>query len=501
MNQTYEKLQKHIDKSMAYQTALTLMQWDLETLAPEESMNYTAKVIGLLSGEEFKSIINDEVKQLLEALSQTKEQETLDFNQKSIVKALKKSYEQMQHIPPEEYQAYEELTAKASAIWAKAKESNSFEAFRPTLEEIISYQKKFAGYRNQKGDKLYNIVLNDNEEGFSMEKLDTFFDKIKAAIIPLLKEVSAKQDLIDKSYNSLHYDKDKQLHFAKYISEYVGYDFKKGVLAESAHPFTTHLHNHDVRITTHLYENNLESSIFSVIHESGHGIYEMYVDDAITLTPVGQGASMGIHESQSRFYENIVGRSEAFWTPLYETLQETFPEQLKNISLEHFIKGINKAQPSLIRTEADELSYSLHIIIRYEIEKLLFEDKIKVADLPKVWNDKYREYLGIESETDRDGVLQDIHWSGGMFGYFPSYALGSAIAAQLYYYMKSVMPLETYLKEGNLVPVREFLNNAIHKYGATKNTNELLMDLMQEELNADYYIKYLKEKYTKLYNL
>jgi carboxypeptidase Taq len=501
MSQTYEKLKQHIDKTMAYRTALTLLHWDLETSAPEESMNNTAKVIGLLSVEELKSFINEEVRQLLEELSQPKEQELLDFNQKAIVKALKKSYEQMEHIPPEEYQAYEELTAKSSAIWAKAKETNSFEDFKPALTDILGYQKKFAGYRSKEGDKLYDILLNDYEEDFSTEKLDTFFNKIKAAIIPLLKDIAAKQDFIDKSYNSLHYDKETQLNFAKYVSEYVGYDFKKGVLAESAHPFTTHLHNHDVRITTHIYENNLESSIFSVIHESGHGIYEMYVDDAITLSPVGQGSSMGIHESQSRFYENIIGRSQAFWTPLYPKLQESFPEQLKNVTLEQFVNGINKSVPSLIRTEADELSYSLHIIIRYEVEKMLFEDKIKVEDLPTVWKQKYKEYLGIEPETDSNGVLQDIHWSCGMFGYFPSYALGSAIAAQLYYYMSSVMPIETYLKEGNLVPIREFLNNAIHKYGATKNTNELLMELMNEELNADYYIKYLTEKYTKLYNL
>lgn len=501
MNKTFEQLMKQIDKVMAFQAALTLFQWDAETLSPEESMDFTVKTIGILSNEYFTNMINNDVKQLLNNLSEEKEQEELDFNQKAIVKKLKKSYEEMEHIPPEEYQAYEELTAKASGIWAKAKTNNCFDEFAPSLEEIISYQKKFANYRNEAGLNPYDILLNDFEEGFQSEQLDLFFEKVKHAVIPLLKEVTKKNNSIDKSYNEKIFEIDKQKEFSNYISQYVGYDFKKGVIAESSHPFTTNLHNHDVRITNHFHTNNLESAIFSIIHESGHGIYEMNVDDAITQTPVGGGTSMGMHESQSRFFENVIGRSEAFWKPIFPKLKETFSEQLKDVSLEQFIKGINKAAPSLIRTEADELSYPLHVIIRYEIEKMIFNDEITVADLPKVWNEKYQDYMGITPENDSEGVLQDIHWSGGSFGYFPSYAIGSAIAAQIYFHMNSIMPLEQYLEEGNLTPIREYLSNHIHKYGATKTTNEILKDMMQEELNADYYVKYLTEKYTKLYEL
>lgn len=486
---------------MAFQAALTLFEWDAETLAPEESMEYTSKTIGILSNEFFTSLINDEVKKLIRKLSDDKEQETLDFNQKAIVKEIKKSIEELEHIPPEEYQAFSELTAKASGIWSRAKSKKSFADFSETLDEIIMYRKKFAGYRAKDKEKLYDILLNDFEEGFNMEKLDEFFGKIKEAVIPLLKEVTKKKDTIDKSYNHSFYDIAKQKEFCNYVSGYVGFDFNRGVIAESAHPFTTNLHNHDVRITNHFHEDNLESAIFSIIHESGHGIYEMHIDDAITQTPVGTGTSMGMHESQSRFFENVIGRSEAFWKPLFPKLNETFPEQLKEVTLEHFIKGINKAAPGFIRTEADELSYSLHIIIRYEIEKMIFADELKTEDLPKVWNEKYKEYMGIEPENDANGVLQDIHWAGGSFGYFPSYAIGSAIAAQIYYHMNSIMPIDEYLTKGNLTPIREYLNNHIHKYGKTKNTNEILKDMMDEELNADYYVKYLTEKYNKLYNL
>lgn len=501
MSQAYTKLCEYIEKNLAFREALTLFEWDNETLAPESAAENTSKAIGVISGEYFGSLINDEVKELLAVLSTEEEEKNLDFNQRAIIKNLKKSYEQMEFIPPAEYRAYRELISMASGIWARAKNKKSFEDFAPTLEEIINYQKKFASYRKKDDKKLYNILLDDYEEGFTMEKLDIFFEKTKASLVPLLKKVTEKKDMIDKTFNARIYDKEKQLAFARFISSYVGFDYSRGVLAESAHPFTTNLHNHDVRITTHIHPDNLESSIFSVIHESGHGIYEMNIDDAITLTPVGGGTSMGIHESQSRFFENMLGRSEAFWIPVYPKLQEYFPDQLNDITLEQFLAGINKSEPGLIRTEADELTYSLHVIIRYEIEKMIFEENVPVKDLPNIWNQKYKEYLGLEPLNDGEGILQDIHWSGGSFGYFPSYALGSAISAQLYSHMAKIMPIEEYLQAGNLAPIVDYLKEHIHKYGATKNTSELLQGMMQEDLNADYYVAYLTEKYTKLYQL
>ncbi|HEX3077258.1 MAG TPA: carboxypeptidase M32 [Lachnospiraceae bacterium] len=499
MSKTFEELQPYLDKCMAFQTALTLLSWDNETLAPEESMQYTAKMIGIISDEWFKTMINDDVRGLITKLEE--EKDSLDDKEKAILKDLKKTYEAMENIPPEENKEYSELTAISGNIWQKAKTDNNYPDYAPTLEKIINFQKKFAGYRVKNNEKLYDILLNDYEEGFTTEKLDEFFGKIKAEIVPLIKTVADKKDMIDKEYNFLNFDVEKQKQFGNFLAEYIGFDFKKGVIAESEHPFTTNLHNHDVRITTHYYENNLESSIFSIIHEGGHAIYEMGVADELTQTPVGGGASMGMHESQSRFFENVIGRSEEFWTPIYPKLQETFPEQLKDVSLEKFILGINKSVPSLIRTESDELTYTLHIIVRYEIEKMIFEGKVDVMDLPKLWNQKYEEYLGVTPENDKVGILQDVHWSMGSLGYFPSYALGNAIAAQIYYHIKSVMPFEQYLKDGNLAPIREYLGEHIHKYGATKNTNEFLKEMMNEELNADYYVQYLKEKYTKLYQL
>jgi carboxypeptidase Taq len=501
MSKTFEKLQPLLDKSMALQTARNLFEWDDQTTAPFEAAEYTSKVIGILSDEYMKSMVNDDVRKLLKKLQDEKEQEELTDTEKAIVKELGKTYEQLESIPPEEYRAFNELTSVSNRKWTKAKKDNRYEDFAPYLKKVIEYKKKFARYRVKGDKKPYEVLLGDYEECFMIKELDNFFDQMKEEIIPLLKEVSKKAETVDKSYNYLKYDIDKQREFCKYLSGYVGFDFNRGVIAESAHPFTLQLHNHDVRITDRYMEDNLESAMFSIIHETGHAIYEMNIDDAITQTLVGGGASMGMHESQSRFYENVIGRSREFWEPIYGKLVDTYPDNLSNIDLDHFIKGINKAAPNLIRTEADELSYCIHIIIRYEIEKMIFQDEVEVEDLPKVWNQKYQEYMGISPSTDTEGILQDTHWSWGEFGYFPSYAIGTAVASQIHCCMMEKMPLNQYLKEGNLTPVREFLRDNIHKFGAVKNTNEILKDVCGEEFMPDYYIKYLKDKYTKLYEL
>lgn len=501
MSKTFEKLQPYLDKSMALQTARNLFEWDEQTTAPFEAAEYTSKVLGILSDEYMKSLINDDVRKLIKKLQEDKEQDSLTETEKSIVKELVKTYEQLESIPPEEYRAFNELSSVSNRKWAKAKKDNKYEDFAPYLEKVIEYKKKFAGYRAKGDKKPYEVLLGDFDECFMIKDLDEFFDKVKDEIIPLLKDVSKKAETIDKSYNYLKYDIQKQKEFCKYLSGYVGFDFNRGVIAESAHPFTMQLHNHDVRITDRYMEDNLESGMFSIIHESGHAIYEMNIDDAITQTLVGGGASMGMHESQSRFYENIIGRSKEFWEPIYDRLVNTYPENLNNISLDHFIKGINKAAPSLIRTEADELSYCIHIIVRYEIEKMIFNNEVDVKDLPKVWNEKYQEYMGISPSNDSEGILQDTHWSWGEFGYFPSYAIGTAVASQIHATMKDKMPIEDYLKQGNLTPIREFLRDSIHKYGAVKNTNEILKEVCGEEFNPDYYVQYLKDKYEKLYEL
>lgn len=501
MSQKFEQLQPYLDKSYALRAALTMLSFDNSTIAPKEAIEFTAKAIGLLSMESYNTLINPEVKLLLEELQKAEEQEKLGVNEKAIVKDLDKTFKDLELIPPEEYQAFQMILAKAAPVWEEAKNTNNYDLYAPVLEEIITYSKKFAGYKQKAGQKLYDVLLDDFEKGFTMEILDDFFGKLREALVPIIHKVSEKKDMISQDCLRKSYDIETQKKLSRFIAEYIGFDFNRGVMAETEHPFTTNLHNHDVRITNHYQENKLEDAIFSVIHEGGHGLYEQGVSDEITLTPIGGGASMGMHESQSRFYENNIGRCYEFWVPLYDQVKEFFPEELDGVTVEEFYKAINYASPSLVRTEADELTYSFHVMIRYEIEKMIFNGDVDVKDLPEIWNQKYEEYLGVRPENDVEGILQDMHWSGGMFGYFPSYALGSAIAAQLFHYMESVMPVKEYLKEGNLVPIREFLREHIHQYGAAKKTQELIKDTTGEEFNPDYYVAYLTDKFTKLYDL
>lgn len=498
MNGKFEKLKPYLDKYMAINTAMAIIEWDNETLAPKEAIDNTAKVMGILSGEGFEALINPQVKEILKELEE--ESKLSDFETK-VYKKLKKRYKKLESIPSEEWKEFRQLTTKAGSVWQKAKIENDFNLYAPYLEKIIAYSKKFAAYQNSSGKKLYDVLLDENEEGFTMEVLDKFFGKLKSEIVPLLAAITKKEDKVNKSFNFKSYDIEKQKEFNQWLAEYIGFDFNRGVIKESEHPFTIGFHNHDVRITTHYHENNLESAIFSTIHEVGHAIYEMGVDDEFTQTILDGGTSMGIHESQSRFFENIIGRSEEFWMPIYGKLVELFPEQLKNVDLKDFIKGINKVEPGLIRIEADELTYCLHIMVRYEIEKLFIENEINVYELPKIWNEKYKEYLGITPEKDSEGILQDVHWSMGAIGYFPSYALGNAFASQMYRQMKKDLPVETLLKERDLKPLVSYLGEHIHKYGASKDAMDILRDMTKEDFNVDYYIEYLREKYTKLYDL
>ncbi len=501
MNQYYNQLLPYLERNHAYQTALALLSWDTETLAPPAASEYTAKSVGILSEEAYHILICDEVEALLEKLSSEKEQKTLTTSEQAVVRLLQKEYKKLSCIPAKEYRKFSELCATAQVAYCRAKQNAKFEDFAPTLEKLIDYTRRFASYRAKKGDNLYNLLLDEYEEGFTVEVLDDFFTKLREAIVPLIKQVVAKNDTICKNYNTRSYPTEIQESFCRFLSGYLGFDFNRGVIAESEHPFTTSLHNHDVRITNHYYEDSLESGIFSAIHETGHALYEMGVDDTLSGTPAGSGISMGMHESQSRFYENVIGRSKEFWIPLFPKLQQTYPTELSDVSLDDFIKGINKAEPGPVRIEADELTYPLHILIRYELEKDIFSGDCPVSELPKRWNQKYEEYLGITPKDDAEGILQDIHWSGASFGYFPSYAIGSAIAAQIYHHMANQMPLTEYLTSGNMVPVREYLRDHIHKYGAVYPTNELLKKITGEEFNPKYYIRYLTEKYTTLYNL
>lgn len=493
----YQQLQPYLERAMALQTANVLLEWDNETLAPKQAGAWTAKVQGALASAYQELMTGEETGRLLEECDR---ENGLSEAELAIVREAKEERRELACIPPEEYRTYQELVAESTRIWTKAKGDQDFEAFAPTLEKILTYQKKFAGYQAREGQRLYDVMLDHYEKGFSMEKLDEFFGLLKRELVPFLHRVMESGVEIRDDFLEGDYPREKQRELAEYLAEYVGFDFERGVLAESAHPFTTNLHNHDVRMTTH-YKKRMDSSLFSVIHEAGHALYELGVADELTQTLVGQGASMGMHESQSRFFENIIGRDEAFWEPVYPKLQEMFPGELGDVSRRDFVRAVNKVQPGLIRTEADELTYSLHVLVRYELEKQLIEEDLDVRQLPELWADKYEEYLGVRPENPAEGVLQDIHWAQGSFGYFPSYALGSAFAAQMAAYMKKSLDFGELLRKGELGVIREVLRRHIHQFGKLRESRRLLRDMTGEDFKPQYYVEYLKEKYGRLYGV
>ncbi len=494
MNQSFEKLQNQLEKAMALQTAMVLFEWDNETAAPKEAAERTAAVIGSLSSQYLDIMTGEKLKTALEECSgQMSEMTEVE---QAIVRETKEEVEKLERIPADEYRSFAELTARATGIWADAREKKDFSLFAPVLKEIVDYQKRFASYQAKEGQKLYDVMLDNYEKDFGMKELDEFFRVVKEGIVPLLKESAKRSEQIDDSFLSAGYTEEQQEKAARFLAEYVGFDFDRGILAVSAHPFTTNLHNKDVRITTH-YLDRIDSSIYSVIHESGHAVYELGIRDDLTQTPAGQGASMGMHESQSRFFENIMGRNRNFWVPIYGNMQEIFGSPLKEVSLDDFLAAVNKTIPGLIRTEADELSYCLHVLVRYEIEKLMIEENAEIDSLPELWNDKYEEYLGIRPKNDGEGILQDIHWSQGSFGYFPSYALGNAFGAQLYHKMKQEMDFDELLREGRADAIREYLREHIHQYGKLKTSRQLLKDATGEDFNPAYYVEYLTERYGK----
>ena len=382
---------KHQEIMAAYGHVMGVTFLDASTAAPKGSYECRGKTMGILSQITYDLTADPKNGEILACLEANLEE--VGPQTRREVEVARKNYDQLQRIPAEEYVAYTVMLNDAEAVWEKAKNESDFASFAPYLEQIVAYNKKFAHYYNP-NLAPYDALLNEYEEGLNMETLDAFFAQLRNVIVPLVEKISHAQQ-IDDSFLSKHYPVEQQRKFSDYLMEVMGLDRNYCGIAESEHPFTTNFNNRDVRITTHYYENALASSMFSVIHEGGHALYELGCDDCYNNTNLSGGVSMGIHESQSRFYENIIGRSYEFISLIYPKLQELFPEQLAGVDAQMFYRAINKAEPSLIRTEADELTYALHIMVRYELEKRLMDGTLEVKDVPAAWNALYKEYLGV----------------------------------------------------------------------------------------------------------
>ena len=492
-----EKLYTVQSKISAYNHALSILYYDGATTAPAGTAANRGKTLSVLSEELYKISTGPETVEVLDYLDENKD--ALSEKEQRMVFLMLKELRRMQKIPMAEYVAYQELCVKADDVWHKAKLASDFASFEPLLEEIFDTNRRFAQYCAPEKDP-YDYWLNEYEDGLNKEICDEFFGELRKRLVPLIRRTQEKPE-IDDSFLYGFFPEDKQDELSGFLMKTMGIDMDHCGLGTTEHPFTTSLGSHlDERITTHYHTNYYASSMYSVIHEGGHALYDMGSDEDLAYTVLDGGVSMGIHESQSRFYENLIGRSRAFCEFIFPKLCELFPGQAGH-SAEEFYRAVNKVQPSLIRTEADEVTFCLHVMVRYELEKRIMAGELKVHDLPAEWNRLYKEYLGIDVPDDRRGVLQDSHWSGGAIGYFPSYALGSAYGAQLLNRMKETVDVDGCVKAGNFAPINEWNKEHIWKFGSLIKPGELLENALGEKFDSKAYLDYLEEKCSDIYGI
>lgn len=494
------KFRELIKKIKSYEEVVGLAYWDMRTGAPRKGIEARSEAVGVLSAESFRLAVSDEMGELLARLKEPDAYGELSRIDRRLVDETAKEYERNRRIPPELYREYVVLTSQAEAFWEEAKAKNDFPGFRPYLERIIDYTNRFIDLWGVKGTR-YDTLLDQYEPGMTTAELDRLFGFLRDRLVPLVSAIAESPAKPDRSVLAGAFEPEAQKRFSLFILKEMGFDFEAGRLDESVHPFATGLGPGDVRITTRYLENDVASALFGTIHEGGHALYEQNIDAELAGTTLHTGTSMGIHESQSRFWENIIGRSLPFWRRYFGELKAHFPGRL-DTDAETFYRAINIVEPSLIRIEADELTYNLHIVIRYEIEKMMFDGGVKAAELPEIWNAKYREYLGVEPSNDAEGVLQDVHWSGGAFGYFPSYALGNMYAAQFAAALERDMPdLWKLVESGRLHPVKDWLTERIYRYGKLETPGEIVRRVTGGPLDPSRLTEYLERKYRDIYRL
>lgn len=475
-----------------------VLSWDLETMMPAKGADNRAQQLSTLSALSHRLMTDEAMGALLKTLR--KDAAKLSAVEAALVREVGREFDRATKLPEALVQQMSEITAKAHALWVEARQKQDFKLFEPVLSQIVTLNQQMADCLGYEGSP-YNALMDLYEPGLTTQTVDAVFGAIKPHLVQLVSGITQSKSSPERSFLHTKSSLDKQWQFSIQVLTAMGFDFEGGRMDKAPHPFCTGAQG-DVRLTTRLFEEDLVSSLFSSMHEAGHGLYEQGVSPDLTRTPLSEGTSLGIHESQSRMWENLVGRSRPFWGHFYPRLKAMFPKQLNRVSVERFYKAINVVQPSFIRVESDEVTYNLHILLRYELERDIIEGKLKVKDIPKAWNAKMTELLGITPTNDAQGCLQDIHWAHGSFGYFPTYTLGNLYASQFFHTAQQAMPsLTTHIQRGNLAPLRAWLQEQIHQYGKQYTPDELVQRVTGESLNPQYFIDYLWQKFGGLYGV
>ncbi len=501
---TLEPLTTRLLEIRRIQSAAAVLSWDQETYMPAGGGAARAEQIATLEGLAHQRLVSAELETLLTewvdpATGQAAD--GWDEPSRSLLRETWRDFSRAKKLPSDFVIRLSRECSLAQQAWVTAREESRFSKFLPSLKIILGLKRDEAGYLGYRNSP-YDALLDTYEPGSTIAQLTPLFAQLRERLVPLLQRVQASHTAIDDRCLHQSFDEAKQVEFGRLVLTAMGYDFERGRLDLSAHPFTTSFHPTDVRVTTRVFEKDLPSCLFSCIHEGGHGLYDQGLDPRYYGSPLGESLSLGFHESQSRLWENCVGRSRAFWHCFYPMLQHTFPQQLANVPLDQFYAAINRASPSLIRVEADELTYNLHIMLRVEIEQALIEGRAEPEDLPGLWNDKMRSYLGIVPERDAEGVLQDVHWSMGAFGYFPTYTLGNLYSVQFFEQAALELPqLEEDIRAGHLLPLRRWLEQKIHRWGRMFTPDHLARRVTGSGIKPEPFLRYLETKYAELYQL
>jgi carboxypeptidase Taq len=499
MEEKLQELKTRLGRVQDLNRATALLGWDQQTYMPPGGAAARAEQLATLQETAHSWFIADEIGELVEELSGDAAGWDYGSDEASLVRVVAREYEKARKVPSELVAEFARVSALAYEAWAKAREQANFSMFQPHLEKIVELNVRLAealGYE----DRIYDPLLDQYEPEMKTAQVSAIFDDLKVELLPLVRAISERIDAVDASVLYKPYDGEKQWDFGVEVIKDFGFDFSRGRQDKSLHPFTTSFSISDVRLTTRVDPEYLPAALFGTLHECGHGLYEQGVSLSLERSTLDDGTSLGIHESQSRLYENLVGRSREFWSHYFPRLQSVFPNQLADVDVEAFYRAINRVEPSFIRVEADEITYNLHIMLRFELENEMLEGKVKIADLPEAWNAKMEAYLGIVPPDDAQGVLQDIHWSGGMLGYFPTYSLGNLISVQFFDKAKADIPsLFDQIAAGEFGELLNWLRQNIHQYGRKYTPTELVKRVTGNDLTATNYISYIEAKFSDIY--
>lgn len=498
MTEQFDKLKNLLGEIYDLNAAQAVLGWDQQTYMPSGGAEERGSALATLARMSHLKTTSEELQRCLEECRKQAVGMPTDSDEARLVTVTQREVNRKLRIPTDWVGTFAEATAIGQEVWELAKTTSDFALFQPHLEKIIELRREYAAFFKPY-DHIYDPLLDEFEPGLKTADVEQVFSVLREKQVTLIRELTNRPQ-VDSSFLYKFYPEDLQWSFGVDVISDFGFDWERGRQDKSAHPFTTSFGMGDVRITTRLIPNHLGSALFSTMHEAGHAMYEQGFSPALKRTPLATGASMAVHESQSRMWENLIGRSKTFWKYYYPKLQNLFPGHLGNISLETFYRGINRVEPTLIRTESDEATYNLHIMLRLELEIALLDRKVDVKDLPDVWRSKMKEYLGVVPEDDAHGVLQDIHWAGGLVGYFPTYALGNVISAQIWTkILKDIPALDTMISRGEFAPLLGWLHDNIHVHGAKFETQELVKKITGSPIDPQPYLNYLTTKFKEIY--